>query len=159
RSGNDESGSGDPGLDKSSRDRSAANRDPRRNRLRDRGTGRGAGDCRPADWGLKRPPAGTAGILACRSLARSAHRPRPSARAGNVPLAPVKHGLGESLKIGDVAQRLGVSASLVRAWERLGLAQPARTDSKYRIYTSEDFKALRRAVYLRRVRGLNAAAI
>jgi DNA-binding transcriptional MerR regulator/uncharacterized cupin superfamily protein len=71
----------------------------------------------------------------------------------------VKHGLGESLKIGDVAQRLGVSASLVRAWERLGLAQPARTDSKYRIYTSEDFKALRRAVYLRRVRGLNAAAI
>ena len=71
----------------------------------------------------------------------------------------MKHGLGESLKIGDVAQRLGVSASLVRAWERLGLARPARTDSKYRIYTNEDFKALRRAVYLRRVRGLNAAGI
>jgi DNA-binding transcriptional MerR regulator/uncharacterized cupin superfamily protein len=67
--------------------------------------------------------------------------------------------LGESLKIGDVARRLGVSASLVRAWERLGLAQPARTDSKYRIYTNEDVKTLRRAVYLRRVQGLNAAAI
>ena len=47
----------------------------------------------------------------------------------------------------------------MRAWERLGLARPARTDSKYRIYTNEDFKALRRAVYLRRVQGLNAAAI
>jgi DNA-binding transcriptional MerR regulator/uncharacterized cupin superfamily protein len=66
---------------------------------------------------------------------------------------------GESLKIGDVARRLGVSPSLVRAWERLGLAQPARTDSKYRVYTNEDIKALRRAVYLRRVQGLNAAAI
>jgi transcriptional regulator with XRE-family HTH domain len=48
---------------------------------------------------------------------------------------------------------------MVRAWERLGLARPARTDSKYRIYTDADLRALRRAVYLRRVEGLNAAAI
>jgi DNA-binding transcriptional MerR regulator len=67
--------------------------------------------------------------------------------------------VGESLKIGDVARRLGISASMVRAWERLGLARPARTDSKYRIYTDADLRALRRAVYLRRVEGLNAAAI
>ncbi len=67
--------------------------------------------------------------------------------------------MGESLKIGDVARRLGVSPSMLRAWEKLGLARPARTDSKYRLYTNEDLKVLRRAVYLRRVQGLNAPAI
>ena len=87
----------------------------------------------------------------------TARRPQP--KAPETAPAPLTNGLGESLKIGDVARRLGVSASLVRAWERLGLAQPARTDSKYRIYTNEDFRTLRRAVYLRRVLGLNAAAI
>jgi DNA-binding transcriptional MerR regulator/uncharacterized cupin superfamily protein len=101
----------------------------------------------------------SAGIYWCGSLARSVHRRRQAAQTDNATLSPTKHGLGESLKIGDVARRLGVSASLVRAWERLGLTKPARTDSKYRIYTKEDFKVLRRAVYLRRVRGLNAAAI
>jgi transcriptional regulator with XRE-family HTH domain len=48
---------------------------------------------------------------------------------------------------------------MVRAWEKLGLARPARTDSKYRLYSNEDLKVLRRAVYLRRVQGLNAPAI
>jgi DNA-binding transcriptional MerR regulator/uncharacterized cupin superfamily protein len=67
--------------------------------------------------------------------------------------------IADSLKIGDVARRLGVSPSMVRAWEKIGLARPARTDSKYRVYSSADLKALRRAVYLRRVQGLNAAAI
>ena len=65
----------------------------------------------------------------------------------------------DRLKIGDVARRLGVSPSLVRAWERLGLARPARTESRYRVYNSEDLNSLRRALYLRRVEGLNAAAI
>ena len=92
-------------------------------------------------------------------MPRAARRPQTKAPERKTPSLSISNGLGESLRIGDVARRLGVSASLVRAWERLGLAQPARTDSKYRIYTSEDFKALRRAVYLRRVQGLNAAAI
>jgi DNA-binding transcriptional MerR regulator len=65
----------------------------------------------------------------------------------------------ESLRIGDVARLLGISPSMVRAWEKLGLARPARTDTRYRIYTNGDVKALRRAVYLRRVQGLNAPAI
>jgi DNA-binding transcriptional MerR regulator/uncharacterized cupin superfamily protein len=73
------------------------------------------------------------------------------------PVAPKK--IGESLKIGDVARLLGVSPSMVRAWEKLGVARPARTDSKYRIYTNDDLKVLRRAVYLRRVEGINAPAI
>ena len=67
--------------------------------------------------------------------------------------------VGEALKVGAVAQRLGVSASMVRSWEKLGLANPARTQSKYRLYTNDDLRVLRRAIYLRRVQGLNAPAI
>ena len=65
----------------------------------------------------------------------------------------------ESLKIGTVARRLGISASLLRAWEKMGLARPVRTGSNYRMYTSDDLRVLRRAVYFRRMRGLNAPAI
>jgi DNA-binding transcriptional MerR regulator/uncharacterized cupin superfamily protein len=67
--------------------------------------------------------------------------------------------VGEALKVGAVAQRLGVSASMVRSWEKLGLAKPARSQSKYRLYTNDDLRVLRRAIYLRRVQGLNAPAI
>lgn len=61
--------------------------------------------------------------------------------------------------MGAVAKRLGVSASMVRSWEKLGLASPARSQSKYRLYTNDDLRVLRRAIYLRRIRGLNAPAI
>jgi DNA-binding transcriptional MerR regulator len=67
--------------------------------------------------------------------------------------------VGEALKVGAVAERLGVSASMVRSWEKLGLASPARSQSKYRLYTNDDLRVLRRAIYLRRVQGLNAPAI
>ncbi|MGC1653167.1 MAG: cupin domain-containing protein, partial [Candidatus Sulfotelmatobacter sp.] len=63
------------------------------------------------------------------------------------------------LKIGDVARRVGVSPSVIRSWESLGLARPRRTESKYRLYTPNDVKLLKRARFLRKVRGLNAAAI
>lgn len=63
------------------------------------------------------------------------------------------------LKIGDVARRVGVSPSVIRTWENLGLARPKRTQSKYRLYSAEDVKLLKRARFLRRVRGLNAPAI
>jgi DNA-binding transcriptional MerR regulator/mannose-6-phosphate isomerase-like protein (cupin superfamily) len=63
------------------------------------------------------------------------------------------------LKIGDVAKKVGVSPSVIRAWESMGLARPQRTESKYRLYTAEDVKLLKRARFLRKVRGLNAAAI
>ncbi len=63
------------------------------------------------------------------------------------------------LKIGDVARKVGVSPSVIRSWESLGLARPQRTESKYRLYTPEDVKLLKRARFLRKVRGLNAAAI
>ena len=63
------------------------------------------------------------------------------------------------LKIGDVAKKVGVSPSVIRSWESLGLARPRRTESKYRLYTADDVKLLKRARFLRKVRGLNAAAI
>jgi DNA-binding transcriptional MerR regulator/mannose-6-phosphate isomerase-like protein (cupin superfamily) len=63
------------------------------------------------------------------------------------------------LKIGDVARRVGVSPSVIRSWENLGLTRPRRTESKYRLYSAEDVKLLKRARFLRKVRGLNAAAI
>ncbi len=63
------------------------------------------------------------------------------------------------LKIGDVARQVGVSPSVIRSWESLGLARPRRTRSQYRLYTAEDVKLLKRARFLRKVRGLNAAAI
>lgn len=63
------------------------------------------------------------------------------------------------LKIGDAARAAGISPSVLRSWERLGLIRPQRTASKYRIYTSSDVKLLKRARFLRKVRGLNAPAI
>lgn len=63
------------------------------------------------------------------------------------------------LKIGDVARTVGVSPSVIRGWENLGLTRPHRTESKYRLYSPEDVKLLKRARFLRKVRGLNAAAI
>src|ERR1700728_5171004 len=63
------------------------------------------------------------------------------------------------LKIGDVARRVGVSPSVIRSWESLGLTRPRRTESKYRLYTADDVKLLKRARFLRKERGLNAPAI
>jgi DNA-binding transcriptional MerR regulator/mannose-6-phosphate isomerase-like protein (cupin superfamily) len=65
----------------------------------------------------------------------------------------------EAFKIGEVAEVLGISASMIRAWEKLGLIRPCRTDSAYRLYSQDDVRILRRAVYLRRIGGLNAPAI
>src|SRR5215471_10063594 len=63
------------------------------------------------------------------------------------------------LKIGDVARLVGVSPSVIRSWESLGLTRPRRTESKYRMYSADDVQLLKRARFLRKVRGLNAAAI
>lgn len=63
------------------------------------------------------------------------------------------------LKIGDVARKVGVSPSVIRSWESLGLTHPLRTESKYRLYSAEDVTLLKRARFLRKVRGLNAPAI
>jgi len=63
------------------------------------------------------------------------------------------------LKIGDVARSVGISPSAIRGWEALGLTHPQRTKSRYRLYTNDDVRLLKKARYLRKIRGLNAAAI
>jgi transcriptional regulator with XRE-family HTH domain len=63
------------------------------------------------------------------------------------------------LKIGDVARMVGVSPSVIRSWESLGLTHPQRTASKYRLYSEDDVRLLKRARFLRKVGGLNAPAI
>jgi len=64
-----------------------------------------------------------------------------------------------SLRISEVAKRVGISSSALRAWETLGLVTPQRTQSRYRLYKEEDVRLLQRALFLRRARGLNPAAI
>ena len=52
-----------------------------------------------------------------------------------------------------------ISPSALRAWEQLGLVTPQRTKSRYRLYSEADVRLLQRALFLRRARGLNPAAI
>lgn len=63
------------------------------------------------------------------------------------------------LRISEVARRVGISSSALRSWESLGLVAPQRTESRYRLYTEGDVRILQRAIFLRRARGLNPAAI
>jgi DNA-binding transcriptional MerR regulator/mannose-6-phosphate isomerase-like protein (cupin superfamily) len=63
------------------------------------------------------------------------------------------------LRISEVARRVGISSSALRAWEALGLIVPRRSESRYREYSESDVRTLRRAIFLRRARGLNPAAI
>jgi DNA-binding transcriptional MerR regulator/mannose-6-phosphate isomerase-like protein (cupin superfamily) len=63
------------------------------------------------------------------------------------------------LRISEVARRVGISSSALRAWEALGLVTPKRTQSRYRLYSEVDVRLLQRAIFLRRSRGLNPAAI
>jgi len=87
--------------------------------------------------------------MATRGIQRSERRSRPQQSAATKAY----------LKIGDVARLVGVSPSVIRSWESLGLAHPQRTRSKYRLYSPADVKLLKRARFLRKVRGLNAPAI
>jgi len=54
---------------------------------------------------------------------------------------------------------VGISATVIRSWETLGLIRPKRTDTKYRLYTADDVRLLKQARYMRKERGLNAPAI
>jgi DNA-binding transcriptional MerR regulator/mannose-6-phosphate isomerase-like protein (cupin superfamily) len=62
-------------------------------------------------------------------------------------------------RISEVARRLAISSSALRAWEAAGLVSPHRTRSRYRMFTEADIRLLQRALFLRRERGLNPAAI
>ena len=77
----------------------------------------------------------------------------------NLSAKSLKRGGARPLRISEVARRVGISSSALRAWEALGLVVPRRTESRYREYTESDVRMLRRAIFLRRARGLNPAAV
>jgi len=74
-------------------------------------------------------------------------------------MSTVSRDHNDYLKIGDVARLVGMSPTVIRMWESLGLARPKRTASRYRLYSREDVRLLKRASFLRKVRGMNAPAI
>src|SRR2546429_294107 len=50
------------------------------------------------------------------------------------------------LRISEVARRVGISSSALRAWEALGLVTPQRTQSRYRLYGESEVRLLHRAI-------------
>ena len=63
------------------------------------------------------------------------------------------------LTVGQTARILGVSASTLRLWESVGLVAPVRSNGKYRLYSPELLKVLKRIKYLREVQRLNVPGI
>jgi DNA-binding transcriptional MerR regulator/quercetin dioxygenase-like cupin family protein len=63
------------------------------------------------------------------------------------------------LTVGQTARILGVSASTLRLWENVGLVSPARSNGRYRLYSPELLKVLKRIKYLRDVQRLNVPGI
>src|ERR1700687_5226724 len=85
--------------------------------------------------------------------------PRPVSSRKNSSAASAARKPPRTLRISEVARRLGIPSSAVRAWEALGLVSPQRTQSRYRLFSESDVRLLQRAIFLRRARGLNPAAI
>lgn len=54
---------------------------------------------------------------------------------------------------------LGVSASSLRNWERMGLLTPTRSQGRYRMYSQGALEKLKRIKYLRTVKRVNPAGI
>jgi len=80
-------------------------------------------------------------------------------RKKNLSIKSAEHGPALTLRISEVARRVGISSSALRSWEALGLVVPQRSKSRYRLYTEADVRLLQRALFLRRARGLNPPAI
>lgn len=63
------------------------------------------------------------------------------------------------LTVGQTARILGVSPSTLRLWESVGLVAPIRSNGRYRLYSPELLKVLKRIKYLREVQQLNMRGI
>jgi DNA-binding transcriptional MerR regulator len=63
------------------------------------------------------------------------------------------------LTVSETAGILGVSPSTLRLWESVGLITPARSNGRYRLYSPELLKVLKRIKYLRDVKQLNLPGI
>lgn len=69
------------------------------------------------------------------------------------------NGNSMGFSIGEVSQAIGLAPQTLRLWERERLVGPRRTDRGYRVYTEPDVARLRKIKQLRKVEGLNFAAI
>src|SRR5262245_38001583 len=63
------------------------------------------------------------------------------------------------LRISEVAKLFQVSASSLRNWERQGLIAPMPSQSRYRLYSAETVRQLKRVHFLRRIKGVNPSGI
>ena len=63
------------------------------------------------------------------------------------------------LTVGQTARILGVSPSTLRLWENVGLVSPVRSNGRYRLYSPDVLKMLKRIKYLRDVHRLNVPGI
>ena len=86
-------------------------------------------------------------------MARTVSRP-PASRAPRG--GPSGYGF---LTVGQTARILGVSPSTLRLWENVGLVAPVRSNGRYRLYSPELLKVLKRIKYLRDVQRLNVPGI
>ncbi len=75
--------------------------------------------------------------------------PPPVSRKKNLPIKSAAGGASLTLRISEVARRVGISSSALRAWEQLGLVAPQRSKSRYRLYNEADVRLLQRALFLR----------
>lgn len=64
----------------------------------------------------------------------------------------------EGLYVRQVSNLIGVSTSILRAWETEGLVSPARTTSGYRVYTMDDVRRVTRIRDLRE-QGINTSGV
>jgi len=62
-------------------------------------------------------------------------------------------------RIGEAARMLGVSASSLRNWERMGLLAAIRSQGRYRLYSRKSLRQLRKIRYLRTVPGVNSSSL
>jgi len=90
--------------------------------------------------------------------ARSAAAARAGAQAVTPP-ASAAHGPPEGVYIKQAAELVGVTPTVIRAWEQHRLVTPHRTASGYRIYTVENIKRLHRIRELIHHDRLNAAGV
>jgi DNA-binding transcriptional MerR regulator/mannose-6-phosphate isomerase-like protein (cupin superfamily) len=63
------------------------------------------------------------------------------------------------LTVGETARMIGVSPSTLRLWENVGLVSPVRSNGRYRLYSPDLLKVLKRIKYLREVQRLNVPGI
>jgi DNA-binding transcriptional MerR regulator/mannose-6-phosphate isomerase-like protein (cupin superfamily) len=63
------------------------------------------------------------------------------------------------MTVGQTARLVGVSASTLRLWENVGLVSPVRSNGRYRLYSPDVLKVLKRIKYLRDVQRLNVPGI